>query len=460
MILSKDTTIAWRSESMLDWLVSNEYWRRVWILQEVVLSEKDPICLFGVHQIPLLSLDTVLGSWDEDHRSANSIPERLRVGFARALEVCLLRDETTTVRHFELVRCLYFTSHRNATQAVDHVWGIRGILSREDQALLPPDFDMSTADLYATVTKTLLHRTGSTDVLCASAGVAGCGKHGLPSWALDMSKPLQFPASIAEQGTADMPLPAESPNLGILSVEARRLNACIVAVRDQQVDLLDTLARLDSAEKRVVKALDDVYEDLNHNMGSTLPDPAAISAHAIDTTTHLEAHSARLEAGLSRYKMEKARIEAEHSRYTQTAISQFLGSDEPLGLDVQDLLHGFYAVIQAPVYPRFVHRNQPYAGDDGCDGAATKHMFYTTDGRVGKCLHGVEVGDGLWMLPGSRTLFVLRPIDTSAPLAGGTQQYRLVGPCVCSESSFGPEAQEMSEDGGAASTPQRIIELV
>ncbi|KAF2870557.1 heterokaryon incompatibility protein-domain-containing protein, partial [Massariosphaeria phaeospora] len=49
--------------SMLTWLACHDYWSRVWIVQEIALSHKDPICIFGRHQVPLLSLDTVFSDW-------------------------------------------------------------------------------------------------------------------------------------------------------------------------------------------------------------------------------------------------------------------------------------------------------------------------------------------------------------------------------------------------------------
>lgn len=49
--------------SMLTWIANHEYWSRVWVVQEIALSRYDPICLFGRHQIPLLSLGTVFSDW-------------------------------------------------------------------------------------------------------------------------------------------------------------------------------------------------------------------------------------------------------------------------------------------------------------------------------------------------------------------------------------------------------------
>ncbi|KAK7967020.1 heterokaryon incompatibility protein-domain-containing protein [Apiospora aurea] len=51
------------AKAMLTWLATHEYWTKVWVMQEVALSRKDPVCLFGQHRIPLLSLDSALLHW-------------------------------------------------------------------------------------------------------------------------------------------------------------------------------------------------------------------------------------------------------------------------------------------------------------------------------------------------------------------------------------------------------------
>ncbi|KAJ4346597.1 uncharacterized protein N0V89_010528 [Didymosphaeria variabile] len=401
--------------SMLDWLMNNEYWRRVWILQEVVLSEKDSICIFGVHQIPLLSLDTVLGAWREGggFGTGDNIPSHLRMGYARAMEVCLLRDETFAVRHFALIRCLYFSSHRNASQAIDHVHGIRGILSREDRELIPLDFNIPTSVLYANVTRILLRKTRSADVLCASAGADACTKHGLPSWALDISTPLQFPASVDQRGTAGFPLPEDSLDARVLYLEGGRLDEHIVSIKDQNVSLSDTLGNLESALSDAECALTALQKL------STEPetDGQQSTRHAAEMTAHA--------MQVSRHVIEIARIETQFYRRTNNTILQFLNA--PPAAESMAVLQPFYDVIKARVYERYVQRNQPYIESDQFEGI--DFMFYTSGGRIGKCLNRVEVGDSLWKLPGSQTVFVLRSSPSSD---AHILKYRLVGPCVCS----------------------------
>jgi len=102
--------------AMLIWLATHEYWSRVWIVQEIALSRIDPICLFGRHQIPLLSLDSVLGDCTGPDPEAAPCPPVIEEASYRAQEICMLRDEflkTRIVRvagSMELLRALQFAS--------------------------------------------------------------------------------------------------------------------------------------------------------------------------------------------------------------------------------------------------------------------------------------------------------------------------------------------------------------
>ncbi|KAF2854154.1 hypothetical protein T440DRAFT_442650 [Plenodomus tracheiphilus IPT5] len=136
--------------SMLTWIATHEYWSRVWIVQEIALSQKDPICLFGRHQVPLLALDTVFSDWTDGGflsqawQRAGWSPE-IGKGVARVEEICLLRDEFLsmwTLRltgSMELLRTLQFASYRRASIPHDHIYGLLSLLPANEQQLLEPD---------------------------------------------------------------------------------------------------------------------------------------------------------------------------------------------------------------------------------------------------------------------------------------------------------------------------------
>ncbi|KAK8034738.1 HET domain-containing protein [Apiospora rasikravindrae] len=137
------------AKAMLTWLATHEYWTRVWVMQEVALSRKDPICLFGQHRIPLLSLESALLGWrggrmmpliklreeglkpEESYfQSFVKLPPDVWSGINRAHEVCMLRVELWTLRSSKqpplaLARTAQLASHRNASNAHDYICGLR-----------------------------------------------------------------------------------------------------------------------------------------------------------------------------------------------------------------------------------------------------------------------------------------------------------------------------------------------
>lgn len=234
-----------QATSMLTWLATNGYWSRVWIAQEIALSRVDPICLFGKHQVPLLSLDTVFSNWSDGGFLSSPEAQRQRAGWgptvsqgiARAQEICMLRDEYLSMRlsiralhltgSIKLPRILQLASHRHATVPHDYVYGLRSLLPSKDQAALLPDYNLSIRDLYASATRLLLHREYSATLLCAAMGTSPENAHKLPSWSLDFSKPLRLPIG---SNSANTNSPHEDPpvdNTSVLHLHGTRLAGSI-----------------------------------------------------------------------------------------------------------------------------------------------------------------------------------------------------------------------------------------
>jgi hypothetical protein len=93
----------------------------------------------------------------------------------------------------ELLRALQFASYRHSKVAHDHIYGLRSLLTANDQASLQPDYNLSVCELYASTTKLLLQKGNSVSLLCAAVGTSQQNEHKLPSWSFDFSKPLKLP---------------------------------------------------------------------------------------------------------------------------------------------------------------------------------------------------------------------------------------------------------------------------
>jgi len=227
--------------SMLTWLATHEYWSRVWVVQEIALSRTDPICIFGKHQVPLLSLDTVFSDWaagadviSPASRRVSWSPE-VGEGVNRAQEICMLRDEFLSVWTLRLtgsmglLRALQFASYRRASIAHDHVYGLRSLLPASEQDSLPPDYNLSVRQLYASVTRLLLGKANSVSLLCVAVGTSQHNEHNLPSWSLDFSKPLRLPVLGAGIKECEDLSGDDSRDCSILRLQGRSLGEHIIA---------------------------------------------------------------------------------------------------------------------------------------------------------------------------------------------------------------------------------------
>ena len=352
--------------SMLTWLATHEYWTRVWVVQEIALSRKDPICIFGRHQIPLLSLETVLQDWVDGGSSLAAgfadwidrgfrFQESRRVGWSpevgkgvdRALEICLLRDEflsTRTLRltgSMELLRALQFASYRRVSIAHDHVYGLRSLLPANAQESLQPDYNLSICELYASVTKLILQKENSASLLCAAVGISQRNEHKLPSWSLDFSKPLRLPVYRASLKECEDLCGDNSNGFDVLRLQGTHLGEQIIAYMPR----------------------DYAFDGLIHN-----PE-------------------------FSNFLTRNIYEERADQRLVEPANNAKCESD-----------------------PK------------SCPGQ--KHViFLTRQGNFGKCPNEVQQSDEIWTFAGSKTTFVLRPLltDDEGPLL--KNRYRLVGPC-------------------------------
>ncbi|KAM3078299.1 hypothetical protein ACMFMG_006187 [Clarireedia jacksonii] len=203
----------WENEaiarSMLKWIVTHEYWNREWV------------------------------------------PE-MTDAFDHACDICMLRDEFTAFsrffrrgHHMNLLRSMQFASDRKASLALDHVYGIHSLLSLDEQKSLPVNYNLSVRELYASVTKLILHKEKSAAILCAAVGMNSKNEHGLASWVLDLSKPLKVPA--LQDGIKEY----NFPSLGklcepdTLLIEGVYVGDCVNGIQVQGLTSKNMLDKLD-----------------------------------------------------------------------------------------------------------------------------------------------------------------------------------------------------------------------
>lgn len=171
-------------------LLSRPYWRRIWIVQEVILPPTvfiicgELIIPFGLlalavaalMELPILN-STVGGSLTT--RIQPLLP--ILNCNPRLIEATLLL-RAGDKKHPLADRLLNITQ-MGATNSLDHVFGLLGLASDIQKLGIRADYSLSPDDLFTSVTAALL-KQGNRQFLSRSCnhGV------GLPSWAVDFSK--------------------------------------------------------------------------------------------------------------------------------------------------------------------------------------------------------------------------------------------------------------------------------
>lgn len=174
-------------------IFNRDWWRRVWIIQEVALA-RDPWLVCGGYRIPYSDIEVLNEVLRDNIPAASS-----RVG--------AFTMYTTTQTHIrayvqgdhtqlpllpvnsssQTLEILRRARRCDATVAVDHVYGIQGLFKPAENILPTPDLANSTANVFADVVRAVVQHSGSLDILCDCSGESTL--RDLPRWAPDWSMP-------------------------------------------------------------------------------------------------------------------------------------------------------------------------------------------------------------------------------------------------------------------------------
>jgi hypothetical protein len=215
----------WDHESWghLKQLMDIEWFSRIWVVQEVVLSSRDPIIICGNRLYPWHHLHWA-STWMRraGYMRLPQIPERL-------LNVNIMGNLRNCLTKWPLDALMSFTQTKfHATDQRDKIFGLLGMAAEcQDGSLMPealrPDYSVDTAQTYLKVARFLLQNGSSLAILTRARGAVGSPMRrqrlydltGLPSWAPDWSDFRVFNkgirASLARVHFSD---PEKAPHLG------------------------------------------------------------------------------------------------------------------------------------------------------------------------------------------------------------------------------------------------------
>jgi hypothetical protein len=156
----------------------DEWWYRVWPVQEVILANRLRICL----RDRVVDIEEISRALQTFQTSTKSLLQELILlhGF-RALTQSMGNDSQCR----EVTKLLFMTRHRSTSNPRDRVYGLLGVLTfLFGREFIRADYGRSVADIYHEFAFKLIDRTGSLAVLNQALGFASTQP--MPSWVPDL----------------------------------------------------------------------------------------------------------------------------------------------------------------------------------------------------------------------------------------------------------------------------------
>ncbi|KAL4731098.1 hypothetical protein ACLX1H_000058 [Fusarium chlamydosporum] len=188
---------SWDDDSWahLTQMMKIEWFSRIWVIQEVVLSPQDPVIIWGQHLYPWHKLQWA-SAWlrKSGYARLSQIPEKLlNVYNMGNLRHCRAKWPLDALMSFTMTKF-------HATDPRDKIFGLLGIASEcQDPSQIPealkPDYSADLAQTYLKVARFLLENGSSLAILTRAHGAGGCSMRkqrvqdfvDLPSWTPDWS---------------------------------------------------------------------------------------------------------------------------------------------------------------------------------------------------------------------------------------------------------------------------------
>ena len=156
------------------WIIGNalkntrpEWCSRIWVAQEFILAKQVYLCagqyryLYSPDWLKRLDTDDSIGEMTRFKTSIESLQ-------ASNLEQSLWMEREAQSREQQergLIGCLKILRNRNATDIRDFVYGLTGIISKQEAELLIPDYELSYQDIYAKATFASIASRRNFDIL-------------------------------------------------------------------------------------------------------------------------------------------------------------------------------------------------------------------------------------------------------------------------------------------------------
>lgn len=182
-------------------LFERDYWRRLWVVQEIFNARKATIfcgnsvhpweaCLEASKLLRACKVDLMRGFHRKHGRQALSRRGVTRVDCLVAFGPSKLQSlhSLHVDGRANLFSCLLLCADKSCRDPRDKLYALLGILSESDQAQFRVDYKLDPRDVYTDIVDYVITKTGRLDVICCSSNPALAENiHMLPSWVPDWS---------------------------------------------------------------------------------------------------------------------------------------------------------------------------------------------------------------------------------------------------------------------------------
>jgi hypothetical protein len=238
-----------RTDDVKSWealgrLLGRPYWKRTWILQELALAEKiifrcgDETAIFG----DLRGIDTIIARYA---RSLNAARLPLREAHLSSIMVILgLRDLD---ERKEVLSCLTSVLWRSREQQVtdlrDKVYGLLSIALDGTQLIPDSTYDISAAELYIRLTKSLIMQSECLDYIRYKCPF-GASELDLPTWTLDLSTPCFNAATTRSKTMLQVPSSWKNPGIKANPLFVETGSHCLLGTWGINLGIIDGLGSI------------------------------------------------------------------------------------------------------------------------------------------------------------------------------------------------------------------------
>ena len=488
----------------LSHLLDYAWFERCWIIQEVVVSQADPVLLCGDHQV----------LWSR-FQEAMSWVTRFHANF-RADRMRLLNgifDLSSSSDVWELQSLLHSTRAFQATDARDKIFALFGLAgeSRSPDTwpkALMPNYSRSTRDVYSEVTLYCIQKTNTLSILSQVERNSEVKEDpdgpAYPSWVPRWNLP-QLASSLHAYETVtttsrwkiltekfsraskDIPLSidryAQPGTLRLEGIRVSTVESCLPIMSPDEASASASTVSLSSfGHTKILQRIPEWYE-LGQARLSHLKSEEYMRTFFLVTTAGLtpEQTDARHESlePMRAFLVSKAsrtpNAESEHtSMYSlhtafrsNLSISTLTPSlSPPASTDslpesrphLRFRTHTSRSSSSTHSEPSYF--SQPQADPTRYSSALTpllhRRLFFTSSGHLGLGPAGMMSGDVVAVLFGGKVPFVLRNVDEE----GDGGQWKLIGECYVDGVMGGEIMEGMSEDAEGKRWESEWFDLV